>query len=497
MQKHIAVIDLGTQSVRAAIVAAGGEIRGIAQLSQEVDSPEPGWAQQRAASWWDMACRAMKQVLHDTAADPASIAAVACCGHMHGPTGIDDNGDITTEWTQIWCDKRCQPQCHAFSAIHGEDAALSLTGNRPHSGWVAFKILWIKENHPDIYDRTRCFLVPKDFLNYRLTGVAATDPSEASGTFLWDAAADAYSPDQARRVGVDMEKFAPVHAAHDVIGRVTSQAAQQTGLPGGTPVVAGGADFIVSMLGLGATQQGTAVDITGTSTLFAAVRDKPLAAEGFSNLRHVVPGWLPFTMLDCGGLSMKWCRDMFRSACGRDMEYEDIISLAQQAPPGAHGLTFYPYMLGERRSDNTAARGAFMGLTLNHSAAHMARAIMEGAACAVGRSVQMFREQGMDIRRVRCAGGGTRNELWNQIKADIYGVPLQLCGEPEAGIKGAALLGEAGASLIPDPAAEAVRRAAPEKIIRPDPANTDAYAAALLCFNHVYEHMLGFNPDSI
>ena len=485
-------LDIGTQSIRAAVVTADGEIRGIAQVKHEVDSPQANWAQQRPEDWWNETRQAIRDVLADTGVAPDSIAAIAACGQMHGPVGVDENGEITTEWVQLWCDKRCGEQCERLRAEHDEEQLAAISSNPVNPAWTGIKVRWHKDNEPAVYDRTRWFLVPKDFINYRLTGVAAADPSEASGSFLWDCRADGYSQELADAVGVDLDRFAPVSASHAVIGEVTEAAAEQTGLAAGTPVVAGGGDFPVSMLGFGIVGEGTTADVTGTSTLLATHAPKPLIHPAVQNLRHAVDGWVPFTILDCGGLSMKWCRDLMSSVGGRELSFEEMIAKARQAPPGSDGLLFYPYMLGERRRENTTARGGYFGITLNHAAGHFVRAAMEGVALAMGRDVELFRSLGLTIDGVFCVGGGSRNELWNQIKADVTGAPLTLSDEPEAGLKGAALLAAAGAGLIDDPAAVAVQRRRAGSVVPPRDETRQVYRASLAEFTRVYDHMLGF-----
>ena len=314
MKKNILALDIGTQSARAAVVTQDGEILGIGQIAHDVDSPNPGWAQQQPDAWWEETCRAIAKVMSETGAAAESIAAVATCGQMHGPVGIDEGGQVTTDWVQLWCDKRCQPQCEQVRASQDETELAAASANPINPAWIGLKVRWYKENIPEAYDRARWFLVPKDFINYRLTDVAATDPSEASGSFLWDCHEDAYSEKLAAAVGVDMGRFAPVSASHDVVGLVTEEASKQTGIPAGTPVVAGGGDFPVSMLGFGIVGEGIASDVTGTSTLFATHSMRPLIHPAVQNLRHVVDGWIPFTILDCGGLSIKWCKDLIASA---------------------------------------------------------------------------------------------------------------------------------------------------------------------------------------
>jgi len=492
MSRSILALDVGTQSTRAALVNPDGEILGIAQIKHEVDSPQPGWAQQRPDSWWEETCGAIRDVLSRTNVAADSIAAVSACGQMHGMVGVDERGNVTTEWVQLWCDKRCQPQCDQIRRSHNEAELAAVTANPLAPSWTGPKTLWYKQNQPAAYDRARWFLVPKDFINFKLTGRAATDPSEASGSFLWDWRQDGYSPQMAEVVGVDLGRFAPVSASHEVIGTVTEEASRLTGVPAGTPVVAGGGDFPVSMLGFGVVGQGMACDVTGTSTLLAMHSPQPLVHPAVQNLRHVVDGWIPFTILDCGGLSMKWCRDLIGSAQGKEVSYEVLIEMAAGIPAGSDGLIFYPYMLGERRRENAFARGGYLGITLNHTAGHFVRATMEGVALGLGRDARLFASLGVRVDRFLCVGGGTRNQLWNQIKANVIGMPLELSDEPEAGLKGAALLGATGAGLVGDPATVACERRAATTTVHPQPEGTRRYQAALEEFGRVYDHMLGF-----
>lgn len=490
-EKVVIAIDVGTQSLRSAVVTQSGEILGIAQILHDTDEPHPGWAQQRPDQWWEETCRVAVQVLRDTGTAPESIAAVACCGQMHGPVGIDAAGDITTEWVQLWCDKRCAPQVASIRAAHDETALMARAGNPLNPAWTGIKIRWEKENNPEGYAKTRYYLVPKDFINYRLTGVAAADPSEASCSYVYDCTTNAYTQELADAIGVDIRKFAPLYSSYGVIGRVTEAAARVTGIPAGTPVVAGGGDFPVSMLGFGIVGQGVLADVTGTSSLLAAHSAKPLIDPGIQNCRHVVDGWVPFTILDCGGICMKWCKDLMSSIAG-EMSYEELIELARQAPLGSDGLVFYPYMRGERRSANINARGAFFGVSLEHQSRHFIRAIMEGVAFAMGKDAGMFYKLGVNTHHLFSVGGGTRNSLWNEIKAGVLGRALAISPEPEAGIKGCSLLGAAGVGLIGDLAAEAIARRASSQNVEATPGDIAAYAALEPEFDRIYKHMLGF-----
>ncbi|MBN2224801.1 MAG: pentose kinase [Deltaproteobacteria bacterium] len=494
---YILAIDLGTQSIRAALVTGDGQIKGISQSMHDVDSPHPGWAQQRPDQWWESAAAAVRDVLVRTGISPAAVAGIVSCGQMHGPVGLDERGGVVTEWTQLWCDKRCEQQCDRIRARLDVNGLAAVTANPPTPGWVAIKVMWIKENQPGVYRNSRWFLVPKDFINFRLTGVAATDPSEASGTYLWDAAGDRYSAETATLLGLDLDKFAPVFPSHEIIGYLTDTAAEKTGLRAGTPVVCGGGDFLVSLVGFGMIGHGSAVDITGTSTLFVVHRDRPVIDPFVQNLRHVAGGWASFFMLDSGGIAMKWCRDLLGSVAGGPVTYEQMIAMAESVDAGSRGLTFYPYLFGERRKENVRARGAFFGIGPEHDAPHVARAVMEGVALSVGMNVETLRGLGIEIERVVCAGGGARNRLLTQIKADVLNLPLLISEEPESTVRGAGILGAYATGLIDDmnEAVGAPKGGGKAVTVTPNDERAAAYRQIQKRFNRIYEKMVGFYED--
>ncbi len=487
----ILAIDLGTQSVRAAIVGIDGTIQDISQVSQEVDSPHAGWAQQKPRVWWELVKQTIFSLLKKESIDPTTIEAICACGQMHGPVGIDENGQITTEWTQIWMDKRCENICKQIRKDHDENELACITGNPITTGWPGAKVSWIKQNQPDIYKKTDVFLVPKDFINFQLTSIKATDPSEASGTYLYDFNKNNYSEKMADILDIDLNMFAPIHQSHEKIGPIKDTIADELGLPQGISVFAGGGDFIVSLLGLGLVGGGNAVDMTGTSTLFVVQRDKPIIHPSIQNLKHVIEGWVPFTLLDCGGLSMKWCKD-FLSSIGEEVSYGKMIQMAKQVPIGSDGLLFYPYFLGERRPENVLARGCFFGLNLNHHAAHFARAIMEGVALALGKDFHNFKELGVDIQRVISVGGATRNKLLYQIKANVMQVPHIITDQPEASLRGCGLLASYGLGLLKDFSTIDHSNDSKNVIVNPEKITAAKYKELLKDFNKMYQHMLGY-----
>ena len=489
---YLLTIDVGTQSTRAALLTTEWSIAAVEQVAHEVDSPHAGWAQQRPDAWWDEVCLAIRSLFEKTSIQPNEIAAVSSCGQMHGVVGVDGQGEVTTPEVQLWCDKRCMEQCQRICDQEDEEELLRATGSPIVPSWIAPKLIWYKENRAEWYRRAKWFLVPKDFVNYRLTDVAATDPSEASGSFLWDVERDGYSNQLAKRFDLDIDKLAPSHASHAVIGYVTDHASHATGIPSGTPVVAGGGDFPVSMLGFGVVGKGNAADVCGTSSLFAMHSPQPLLHRRVFNLRHVVDGWIPFKLLDTSGLAIEWFRDLLAPVRGKPVDYDELLQMTTEVPPGCEGLRFYPYLLGERRLENNTARAAFIGLTPKHTIAHMFRAILEGTAAMMYLDQRLFAKLELPTARVFSVGGGTRNQIWNQIKADILGTPIELHDEPEAGLKGAAVLAAAGVGLCEEPVVVAKTLQVASRTVEPNFENQTRYREVVEEYERLYERMLGF-----
>ena len=454
--------------------------------------PHFGWAQQRPAAWWKEVCQTTRSLFEKSKIEPSQIAAVASCGQMHGVVGIDVQGEIITPEVQLWCDKRCMEQCRRIREDLGEETLLQLTGNPIVPSWIAPKLLWYKENRQSWYQQSKWFLVPKDFINYCLSGIVATDPSEASGSFLWDAQRNTYSDDLAQQLGLDVHKLAPTHRSHAVIGKVTENASRETGIAAGTPVIVGGGDFPVSMLGFGVVGKGNAADVCGTSSLLAMHSPQPLVHQRVFNLRHVVDGWIPFKLLDASGLAIEWFKDQISSVRESPISYDTLLDMAKTVPIGCEGLRFYPYMLGERCLENNTARAAFVGLTPKHTIAHMFRAILEGTAAMMKLDQRLFKDLKLQTARLFSVGGGTRNEVWNQIKADILGMPIELHDEPEAGLKGAAVLAAAGVGLCEEPLLVAQKLQVASHTVIPDPQNQDRYEEVVDEYGRLYEQLLGF-----
>ncbi|HET6518263.1 MAG TPA: FGGY family carbohydrate kinase, partial [Geminicoccaceae bacterium] len=465
-------IDVGTGSVRAALLDARGAIVALAAREHDQHVPRFGWSEQSPADWWRGVVETVRAVLRAPEADPRRIAGVAACGQMHAPVPVDAAGGVLLERVQLWNDKRPAELCARFEREHDARALLPRTANPPAPSWTAFKVAWMRDHQPEVYGRAAFFLTPKDFVNFRLTGVAATDYSEASGSYLLDARELRYDAAIADLVGVDVARFPPVHPADAVIGTVTPAAAAEKGLPAGLPVVAGGGDFLVALLGSGVVEPGVGSDVTGTSTLISVWDARPVADARVMNLHAAGDGWVPFTILDAGGDSLRWARRVFGEP---GTSFDAINRLAEAAPPGCEGLLFLPYLNGERVGGRPDARAQFFGVTARHGKGHFYRAVMGGVALASKRNLDLMAAAGAPIGRVVATGGGARGSLWLRIKASVYGVPITAPENTESGLLGCAALAGAGVGLFADPrdAARRLVRLAPP--VEPDPALAERY----------------------
>ncbi len=450
---YVLSVDIGTETGRAALVDDAGSCARISSVPFRVDCPRPNWVQQDPAVWWDATCANIREILKDAAVSPEQVACVGVCGQMHAPVPIDRSGALIRGPVPLWCDKRTVALCDRLRQDGNEEGLARLAGNPICPSWTGFKIAWLREMSPELYGMTWKYLTCKDFINYMLTGEMATDYSEASGTFLMDAEARQWSEDLCTLLGVDVGKLPPILPADRVVGRVTTEAARETGLAPGTPVVTGGGDMMCILLGAGVAVHGVACDVTGTAADVSVFCPRPVNDVRLMNLHHVAPGWISFGILDAGGGSLKWFKDEFcqeeqAEARARGVSvYEVISEKAGAVEPCCEGLVFLPYLLGERTLGTPNARGVLFGLTTRHSRQHVMRAIMEGVNFDLRQSLEIIEGSGVVASEIRATAGGARSPVWCQIKADIYNRRIVALEESEGGVIGSAILAAAGARL--------------------------------------------------
>ena len=438
-------IDVSTTATKALIIDGDGTVVAVASTEYSFETPKPLWSEQDPKLWWDGAVSSIRAALNDSGLKGEDIGAVGLTGQMHGLVLLDEDGEVLRP-SILWNDQRTAAECDEIRRRVGVGELISITGNDALTGFTAPKLLWVRNNEPEIYARVRHILLPKDFLRFKLTGMYATDKAGAAGTLLLNVRRRKWSDRILRRLDIPESWLPPTHEGPEITGIVTGDAAGRTGLAEGTPVVGGGGDQSAQAVGVGAVTRGVVALTLGTSgVVFASVDEPFVDPRGrLHSFCHAVPGrWhLMGVMLSAAG-SLRWYRDTLAPG----MNYDELLAPAAAVPAGSEGLLFLPYLTGERTPyPDPNARGAFVGLTVRHRREHMTRSVLEGVAYGLRDSFELMRETGLEhIDQVRVSGGGARSELWRGILANVLGTELVTVNTTEGAAFGAALLAGVGA----------------------------------------------------
>jgi xylulokinase len=484
----VLAIDIGTQSTRAALVEPSGQVVGTASSSIELFTPRPGWAEQDPEEWWSTTLVNIGTVVGNHPG--ARVAAIGVGAQMHGLVALDAEGKAIGGRSAIWSDKRCAEQVNEFSRRPDAAALTVLAGNRPLPAWAGFKMAWLRRHVPEAYAGAAKLLVVKDFVNQRLCGEVATDPSESSGSFLCDAATGQWSTPLMDALGVDRSKLPEIVGSSTVIGGVGREVAVRTGVPAGTPVVAGSGDMMCQLLGAGLTTSGRVALVAGTASILAVAAERPSPDLRVMNLRSASGNWARFGIADAGGVSFRWFMDHFCGAAGDPGRprgaFERLTKEAADVAAGSDGLLFFPYLLGERTLGTERSRASFIGATLSHRRRDFVRAVLEGITLEDRRSLECVCPDGFE-GPVRCTGGGASSSLWNQIRADVFAHPVQTLTATEGGVQGAAILAGVGAGWYAGIAAGAEAVVRPAHTWRPEPATARTYDSVYSTFCAVHD----------
>jgi xylulokinase len=447
-------IDIGTSGTRTLAIDESGQVLASATAEYPCDYPKPGWSEQDPDQWWAATIATVRDVLAKARLKPADVQGVGLSGQMHGSVFLDASGHVIRP-ALLWNDQRTGQQCAEIERrAGGKEALIRLVGNPALTGFTAPKVLWVRENEPENWEKVRHVLLPKDYIRYRLTGTYATEVSDASGTLLLDVANRRWSTELLGRLELDPALLPECHESQEVSAVVSESGSAATGLARGTRVVGGAGDQPAGAVGNGIVRPGIVSATMGTSGVVFAYADEP----GFDPLGrlqrfcHAVPdAWCAFGVVLSAGGSLRWLRDEIAflevvAAPARHVDVYDIMcDEAAEAPPGCEGLIFLPYLTGERTPHfDPDAKGGWIGLTVRHAREHLFRSVLEGATFAMRDSLELIREMGVDPTQIRLSGGGARGQLWRQIQADIYGQDVCTINASEGPAFGVALLAQVG-----------------------------------------------------
>lgn len=479
---YILAHDLGTSGNKATLFDAAGRLVDSAFAPYTTQIPAPNWAEQDPQTWWDAVCTTSQKLIASSGISATEIAAVGFSGMMMGCLPVDAQGAPLRSCI-IWADQRAQAEAALVAARCGADEVYQRCGHRTSPAYVAPKILWVRQHQPDIYARAAKFLTPKDYIVQRLTGEFATDYSDASGTLLFDLTARRWHQPFLDALGLAVDQLPTPHPSTTVVGHVTPRAALACGLAPGTPVVIGGGDGSCASVGAGVIEPGSAYCVIGTSAWISVSTLAPVPdpQQRTMTFHHVHPQrYAPMGVQQMAGGARTWA---WKALADGDL---DLDAAAATVAPGADGLLFLPYLMGERSPWwNPQARGAFIGLSMPHEKSHMARAVLEGVAFGLRQILDSVREHVPTIDAIRLIGGGGKSQLWPQILADVFGLPIHLLElKGEATSWGAAVAAGVGVGLYDW--SIAAERSQVIQEIAPNAANRQRYEELLSIFTESY-----------
>jgi len=482
-------IDLGTSAAKAVLLDEAGRTLASATASYPIASPLPGWAEQDPQQWWDAVCAAVR-ALRQGAGGPAlaALRGIGLSGQMHGTVALDDAGRPLRP-AIIWADARAAAEAATLDAAWRASGLSLRLGGPVAPGFMAATLAWLRVHEPDTWARMACCVLPKDALRLRLVGgQPSTEASDASGTLLLDVARRDWAPQAVQALGLE-GRLPPVGEAADRVGGLTTEAAVALGLPVGTPVIAGGSDQGMALVGAGVLAPGDLLISVSTGGQIAAPLPQPtvdpaLRAHTFC---HVLPARaFGQAATLSAGMALRWLR---QNVLGdpSDAAFSALLAAAAALPPGAEGLLFLPYLVGERSPHlDPQARGVFCGLGLRHGQAHLLRAVLEGVAFSLRDALDVLLAAGVQPRRVVVAGGGMRVALWREILAGVLDRELLPLATADQSALGAALVAGAACGVYPDlPTAcrRAVAYAAP---VVPSPEQAGRYERPYALYGALY-----------
>ena len=461
-------IDLSTTGAKALLIDERGQTVASASIPLTLSTPRPLWAEQQPRDWWEATAASIRAALATADIRGDEVRAIGLTGQMHGLALLDERGEPLRP-AILWNDQRTAAECDEIRARLGRERLIAITGNDALPGFTAPKILWVRRHEPEVYARAARLLLPKDYIRYRLTGDYAMDKADGSGTLLFDLAARDWSSEVVTALDIPRSWLPPTFEGPAVTGAISAEAAALTGLAAGTPVMAGGGDQAAQAVGVGVIEPGAAAITLGTSGVVFAATSTPLfEPEGrLHAFCHALPErWhLMGVMLAAAG-SLQWLRDTLAPG----VPFETLLTEAAQAPAGSEELLFLPYLSGERTPyPDPLARGAWVGLTLRHRRAHLARAVLEGVAFGLRDCFSLLSQVGLGgVARVRISGGGARSPLWREILASALATPLETVAADEGAAYGAALLAGVGAGVWPDVATACAAAIQPGEVTAPN-----------------------------
>lgn len=484
-------IDLGTSSVKILVTNDKDEIVGEASREYPVFYPKDKWAEQNPVDWWEGTKEAIKEVVDQLGIPKDGVRAISFSGQMHGLVALDADGEVLTP-AILWCDNRTEIECDEITEHFGSARLSELVANKALTGFTAPKILWVKKNLPEIFSQIKHIMLPKDYINYRLTGDFATDVSDASGMLLLDVEKRTWSEEMLSYLGINEAMLPKLYESYQVTGRVSDDVKKELGLTGEILVAAGAGDQAAGAVGTGTVKEGVVSVTLGTSGVVFAAHET-YAVDGEGNRLHA--------FCHANGkyhsmgvmLSAASCLNWWVNNVQAGVSFETLLAEAESVPAGSDNLIFLPYLMGERTPYADAdAKGCFIGLTMTTTRGHMTRAVLEGVAFGLRDSFEILKDLGVPIHEVRVIGGGAKSSLWKQILADVFNVEIQEINTNQGGGLGACILAATAAGVYNDVATGCDKMISVVNRIAPIGSNVLKYNRVYPLYNKLYGDLGGW-----
>lgn len=455
--KYLIGVDVGTSGIKTIIIDEQGHLIASAFEDIPMFTPHPNWAEQDPADWWRATVNTIHTALSSADINGDEVAGIGLAGQMHSSVMLDANNEVLRP-SILWCDTRTSAQCRWITETVGEENLVKWVSNPALEGFTAPKIIWVRDNEPEIYEKIKRVVLPKDYIRFKLTGEFAMEVSDAAGTLLFDVQHRKWSEEMMNALGLPSDIMPPVFESTEVCGAVTNEVATVTGLKAGTPVVGGGADNTCGAVGTGIVRPGRALASLGTSgVVFAHMEDVQVDPElRVHSFCHSIPEkWYLMGVVLFAGGALQWLRNTIgdvEMSAARMLDtdpYELMTRQAERAPVGSEGLLFLPYLMGERTPHKDAdAKGAYIGLSGRHGRPHLIRSVIEGITFAMRDSIEIMRSLGLSLSEIRATGGGARSTFWRQIQADVYGAEVVTINVDEGPAFGATMLAAVGTGVF-------------------------------------------------
>lgn len=494
--RYLLGLDIGTSGTKTALFDEKGKTIKTATFGYDLYQPQVGWAEQDPEDWYDACIKGIRKVIEDSNVSPSDIKGVGLSGQMHGLVILDGDNKVIRK-SIIWCDQRTERECEYITEVIGKERLISITGNPALTGFTLSKLLWIRNNEHDNYKKIKKVLLPKDYIRYRLTGVFATEVSDASGMQMLDINTRNWSDELLRDLEIDKSILPDVYESVVVSGYISKESAELTHLKEGTGVVGGAGDQAAGAIGNGIVREGVISTVIGTSGVVFASCDKPRfdSLGRVHTLCHAVPGkWHVMGVTQGAGLSLNWFKKNF---CDKEIEvsklqnrdvYDILTEEAFKSKPGSNGVIYLPYLMGERTPHlDPNVKGAFLGITLINDRSDFLRSILEGVSFSLKNCLDIIKDMNIKIDNIMISGGGAESKVWRQILADIFQYRLTTIKASEGPALGVAILAGVGVGIyksVEEACDEIIQEGS--NIIIPDEALKKTYEEIYDKYNSAY-----------